>query len=56
VSGIKDKAVVKNGQVVPGKVMTLTISTDHRVIDGVPAAEFLNTVKLCLENPVSLVV
>jgi len=56
VSGIKEKAVVKNGQVVPGRVMTLTISTDHRVIDGVPAAEFLNTVKLYLENPVSLLI
>lgn len=55
VSGIKDKAVVKNNQVVAGKVMMLTLSTDHRVIDGVPAAEFLNTMKLYLENPVSLI-
>lgn len=54
--GIKDVAVVRNGHVVPGKVMNLTLSADHRVIDGVAAAEFLNTVKLFLENPAALLI
>lgn len=54
VSGIHDVPVVKDGMIVPGKVMKLTLSADHRVIDGVAAAKFLNTVKYYLENPVSL--
>ncbi|CRX39391.1 pyruvate dehydrogenase complex dihydrolipoamide acetyltransferase [Estrella lausannensis] len=55
VSGIKERPVIKQGAIVAGKTMMLTISTDHRVIDGVPAAEFLNTMKLYLENPASLI-
>lgn len=55
VSGIKEKPVIKQGSIAVGKTMMLTISTDHRVIDGVPAAEFLNTMKLYLENPASLI-
>lgn len=54
VSGIKEKPVIKHGSIVAGKTMMLTLSTDHRVVDGVPAAEFLNTMKLYLENPASL--
>lgn len=54
VSGILDTPVVKNGAVVPGKTMNLTLSVDHRVIDGVAAAEFLNTLKKYLENPAIL--
>lgn len=54
VSGMLDTPVVKNGAVVPGKTMNLTLSVDHRVIDGVAAAEFLNTLKKYLENPISL--
>lgn len=54
VGGILDVPVVKNGAVVPGKVMNMTISADHRVIDGVAAAEFLKTIQAYLENPVSL--
>lgn len=56
VSGILDTPVVKNGAVVPGKVMSLTLSVDHRVIDGVIAAEFMQTLKKYLENPVALVI
>ncbi|HIG74069.1 MAG TPA: dihydrolipoamide acyltransferase, partial [Bacteroidetes bacterium] len=43
--------VVKNGEVVPGKVMTLTLSCDHRVVDGATGAEFLTDVKSLLEEP-----
>lgn len=54
VGGILDVPVVKNGIVLPGKTLNVTLSVDHRVIDGVAAAEFLRTVKKFLESPVSL--
>lgn len=56
VSGIQDVPVVKNGMVVPGKTMSITLSADHRVIDGVAAAEFLRSLKTLLENPAALLV
>lgn len=56
VGGILDVPVVENGAVVPGKTMNLTLSADHRVIDGVIAAEFLQTLKSILEKPISLLV
>lgn len=55
VGGIKEVPVVKNGAVVPGNVMKVTLSCDHRVVDGVSGSEFLNTVKKYMENPVALV-
>lgn len=54
VGGILDQPVVKDGAIVAGKVMNLTLSADHRVIDGVAAAKFLNTLKKLIEKPVSL--
>lgn len=56
VSGIHNIPVVKNGAVVPGKVMNIGISCDHRVVDGVAGAEFIKTVQKYLENPASLLV
>ncbi len=56
VSGIQDIPVVKDGVVVPGKVMTITLSCDHRVVDGVAAAQFTKTVQKYLENPAALLV
>ena len=56
VSAIHDVPVVQDGSVVPGKVMNVTLSVDHRVIDGVAAAKFLHTLKRCLENPAGLLV
>jgi pyruvate dehydrogenase E2 component (dihydrolipoamide acetyltransferase) len=47
---------VKNGQVVPGLVMTVTLSADHRVVDGAMGAEFLQTLKTMIENPAVLLV
>lgn len=51
VGGIEDRAVVKNGQVVPGKTMRLTLSADHRALDGADAAKFLKTLQKYLESP-----
>jgi len=45
---------VKDGHVVPGNVMKVTLSCDHRVVDGVVGSKFLNTLKSYLENPVLL--
>lgn len=54
--GAVQKAVVKDGKVVPGHVMSMTMSSDHRVIDGAMAANYLNTVKGLLEKPATLLV
>lgn len=54
VGGISQVPVVKNGQVVPGNVMKLTLSCDHRVVDGASGAAFLQTLKGYLENPVTM--
>ena len=56
VSGIQQIPVVKNGAVVPGNVMKVTLSCDHRVVDGATGAAFLNTLKSLLEEPVRLLV
>jgi len=56
VGGIKDTPVVRNGQIVPGKVMKVTLSCDHRVVDGASGAAFLQTLKSLLENPVTILV
>ena len=55
VGGVQDVPVVNNGQVQAGQVMKMTLSCDHRVIDGVTGAAFLNTVKGYLERPLSLI-
>lgn len=51
-----EQPVVRNGQVTVGHIMTLTLSGDHRVIDGAMGAEFLNTLKTLLENPAGMLV
>ena len=56
VGGISQVPVVKNGAVVPGNVMKVTLSCDHRVIDGATGAAFLNTFKAFMENPVMMIV
>ncbi|SMO53193.1 pyruvate dehydrogenase complex dihydrolipoamide acetyltransferase [Gracilimonas mengyeensis] len=54
VGAIRDVPVVENGEVVPGKRMKVTLSSDHRIVDGAKAAEFLNTVRQLLENPLAM--
>ncbi|MEO7212097.1 2-oxo acid dehydrogenase subunit E2 [Mucilaginibacter sp.] len=56
VSGIQAVPVVKNGAVVPGNVMKVTLSADHRVVDGASAAAFLQTLKSMLEEPVRMMI
>ena len=56
VGGINEVPVVKDGQVVPGHVMQVTLSCDHRVVDGATGAAFLNDFKNLLENPVLMLV
>jgi pyruvate dehydrogenase E2 component (dihydrolipoamide acetyltransferase) len=56
VSGIQAVPVVKNGAVVPGNVMKVTLSCDHRVVDGAMGAAFLQTLKSLLEEPVRLLI
>jgi pyruvate dehydrogenase E2 component (dihydrolipoamide acetyltransferase) len=55
VGAIRDAAVVEGGQIRVGRVMKMTLSSDHRVFYGATAAQFLAEVKRLLENPVTLV-
>jgi len=54
VGGISQVPVVKNGAVVPGNVMKVTLSCDHRVVDGATGAAFLQTLKGLLEEPLRM--
>lgn len=56
VGAIVQKPVVKNGQVVPGNTMKLTLACDHRTVDGATGAQFLQTLKGFIENPVTMLV
>ncbi|TGL19265.1 pyruvate dehydrogenase complex dihydrolipoamide acetyltransferase [Leptospira yanagawae] len=51
VGSVEDKPVVENGVVIPGRILSLTLSCDHRVIDGAVGAEFLKTLRSFLEKP-----
>ena len=55
VGAISEKPVVRNGQIAVGRAMRITLSCDHRIMDGAVAARFLQDLKAHLENPVSLV-
>ena len=54
VGAIKEKPIVKDGSVVVGNLMSLTLSCDHRVVDGVVGAKFLQTLKNMLESPIMI--
>jgi pyruvate dehydrogenase E2 component (dihydrolipoamide acetyltransferase) len=56
VSAIKERPVVRNGQLAVATTMMITVSCDHRIIDGVVAGRFLQELKRFLENPASLLV
>lgn len=54
VGAIIQKPVVKNGQIVVGNTMTVTLTCDHRTVDGATGAQFLQTLKQYIENPVTM--
>jgi pyruvate dehydrogenase E2 component (dihydrolipoamide acetyltransferase) len=56
VGGIKETAIVKNGQIVPGNIMKVTMSCDHRAVDGAVGSAFLKTLKGLLEDPVRILI
>jgi pyruvate dehydrogenase E2 component (dihydrolipoamide acetyltransferase) len=56
IGGISNEPVVKNGQVVPGNVMRVTLSCDHRVVDGATGSAFLLTLKSLLEEPLRMMI
>lgn len=56
VGGIKEVVLVKNGQMTPGNVMKVTLSCDHRVVDGASGAAFLKSFKELMEAPVRMLV
>jgi pyruvate dehydrogenase E2 component (dihydrolipoamide acetyltransferase) len=56
VAGIKDEPVVRSGQVVAGKVLRVTLSADHRAVDGADGAAFLKTLRELLEHPATLLI
>ena len=56
VGGINETAISTNGKIETGHLMNLSISMDHRVIDGAEGAVFLNFVKKILENPACLII
>ncbi len=56
VGAIRQVPVVKNGAVVPGNVMKLTLACDHRTVDGATGAAFLQTLKIFIENPITMLI
>jgi pyruvate dehydrogenase E2 component (dihydrolipoamide acetyltransferase) len=54
VGAIEEKPVVRNGQIVVGNTMTLTLACDHRTVDGATGAQFLQTLRQYLENPITM--
>ena len=56
IGGIFEKPVVKNGEIVIGNTMKVTLSCDHRVVDGATGAQFLQTFKEIMEEPIKLLV
>ena len=56
VGGIKETPIVRNGQIVPGNVMKVTLSCDHRAVDGAVGSAFLKTLKGLLEDPVRILI
>jgi pyruvate dehydrogenase E2 component (dihydrolipoamide acetyltransferase) len=56
VGGIKNTPVIKNGEIVPGNLMKLTLSCDHRIVDGATGSSFLKTIKELIEDPIKILV
>ena len=56
VGGIKNTPIIKNGEIVPGNLMKVTLSCDHRIVDGALGASFLQTLKELIEDPIKILV
>jgi pyruvate dehydrogenase E2 component (dihydrolipoamide acetyltransferase) len=56
VGAIRQVPVVKNNIVLPGNLMKLTLACDHRTVDGATGAAFLQTLKIFIENPITMLV
>jgi pyruvate dehydrogenase E2 component (dihydrolipoamide acetyltransferase) len=56
VGSIVEKPVVKDGSIVVGNTMKLTLACDHRVVDGLTGAKFLQSLKPLIENPLSMLI
>lgn len=56
VGSISQKPVIRNNEIVPGNIMKVTLSCDHRVVDGATGAQFLQTFKTILEDPIRIIV
>ena len=56
VGAIIQKPVVKDGQIVVGNTMKLSLACDHRTVDGATGAQFLQTLRMYIENPVTMLV
>ncbi|WP_253195936.1 dihydrolipoamide acetyltransferase [Gemella sp. zg-570] len=56
VSATQEKPVVRNGEIVVRPIMMLTLTADHRVVDGLEGAKFMKTLKEAIENPISLLI
>ena len=56
VGGVKSTPVIKNGEIVPGNTMKVTLSCDHRIVDGVTGSAFLKTLKELIEDPIKILV
>ena len=56
VGGIKQVPVVKNGEIVPGNIMKITLTCDHRTVDGAVGSAFLQTLKGLIEDPVRILI
>ena len=54
VGSIKERPIVKDGNITSAHIMRLTLSCDHRVVDGVVGSKFLNTLKNMLESPMMM--
>ena len=52
----EERAIVKNGQIVPAHIMSVTLSCDHRSVDGALGAELIGAFKKLIENPVMMIV
>ncbi len=56
VGGIKNTPIVENGEIVPGNIMKVTLSCDHRIVDGATGSSFLKTLKELIEDPIKILV